>query len=366
MTSPRVLLSGGGTGGHIFPAVSLAQEIQRRFPNAEFLFVGALGKMEMQKIPELGFKIEGLDIAGFNRGNLFSNLGLPFRLLKSISKAKKILKNFKPDFVIGTGGYASGPALWAAYSLGIPIFIQEQNSFPGITNLILSKNAEIIFTAYPNMEKHFPKNKIKYLGNPVREDIITEKLDLEEAKKKMGLKNKLTILSIGGSQGSKTLNDTWRDNLENICKKDYQLIWQTGKREYEDILNNYKKNSENIHIIEFINDVNVAYSAADIIVSRAGAIAISELSLIEKPVILVPLPTAAEDHQTKNAQELVDNNAAFMVKDSEMKDKFWKTLMKICENKTLREEMSDSIKIFAKPEATKQIVNFILEKVGKY
>jgi len=364
MISPRVILSGGGTGGHIFPAVSLAKEIQRRFPNSEFLFIGALGKMEMQKIPELGFKIEGLDIAGFNRKKLFSNLNLPLKLLKSVYKAKKIIKKFKPDFIIGTGGYASGPALWAANSMNIPIFIQEQNSFPGITNLILSKKAKIIFTAYPNMEKYFPKNKIKYLGNPIRQDIISRKFDSKIAKEKLGLQNKLTILSVGGSQGSKILNNTWKNNFKNLHRKDYQLIWQTGKTEYENILNHYNGLCENILITEFINEMNIAYSAADIIVSRAGAIAISELALIEKPVILVPLPTAAEDHQTKNAKKLVDENAAFMVKDSEMNDIFWKTLIKICEDKTLRNEMSSNIKKFAKPNSTEYIINDILNTIN--
>jgi len=364
MISPKVILSGGGTGGHIFPAVSLAQEIQKRFPNAEFLFVGALGKMEMQKIPELGFKIEGLDITGFNRKNLFSNLSLPFKLLKSINKVKKIIKDFKPDFAIGTGGYASGPAMWAANSMNIPVFIQEQNSFPGITNLILSKKAKIIFTAYKDMEKHFPNNKVKCLGNPIRKDIISGKLESEKAKEKLGLQNKLTILSVGGSQGSKILNDTWKLNLENLYKKDYQLIWQTGKTEYRDIVDNYSGFKENILITEFINNMNIAYSAADVIVSRAGAIAISELALIEKPVILVPLPTAAEDHQTKNAQKLVSENAAFMIKDSEMKDDFWKILTEICDNKILREKTSNNIKKFAKPNSTEQIVNEILKTIG--
>jgi len=361
MISPKILLSGGGTGGHIFPAVSLAKEIQRRFPKAEFLFIGALGRMEMQKIPELGFKIEGLDISGLNRKNLLSNLSLPLKLMKSIHKAKKIIKNFNPNFAIGTGGYASGPAMWAANSINIPFFIQEQNSFPGITNLILAKKAKTIFTAYPNMEKHFPINKVKYLGNPIRENIMSEKLDSEEAKKKLGLKNKLTILSVGGSQGARILNDTWKNNLENLYKADYQLIWQTGKTEYEYISsNNY---GENIIISEFINDMNVAYSAADLIVSRAGATAISELAIVGKPTILVPLPSAAEDHQTKNAQTLANENAAFMIKDSEIKDNFWKTLTLICENKNIRDDLSNNIQKFAKPNATKQIINNILETI---
>ena len=363
MTSPRVLLSGGGTGGHIFPAVSIAQEIQKRYPDAEFLFIGALGKMEMEKVPQAGFKIEGLDIAGFDRGNILSNFKLPFRLLHSISRAKKIIRNFKPDFAIGTGGFASGPALWAASQLGIPTFIQEQNSFPGVTNKILSKKAKAVFTAYPGMEIFFPKTEVKFLGNPVRQNILDGKLSPEAAKEKFGLQNKLTILSVGGSQGSRTLNNGWKDNLDKLAEKGYQLIWQTGKLDYQALSGDAQISDLKSHIQlrEFIKEMEVAYSAADIIVSRAGAIAISELALAVKPILLVPLPTAAEDHQTKNAQSLVDQKAAFMVKDVEMKDKFWSTLEQICENEALRKEMMVNLGKFGKPEATKQIVDEILK-----
>lgn len=370
----KILMSGGGTGGHIFPAVAIAQEIRKRFPDAEFLFIGANGKMEMEKVPQAGFKIEGLNIAGFDRGNLLKNIGLPFKIISSLSKAKKIIKNFKPDFAVGTGGFASGPALFVAAKIGIPTFIQEQNSLPGKTNVFNGKKAKAVFTAYPEMEHFFPKSKVYFLGNPIRQNIITDLIDKNLAKEKLGLdKNKLTILSVGGSLGSRTLNNGWKDNLEKLKEKDYQLIWQTGKLDFKNIVDSCQlsvdRNSDNqqptidnqIQILEFIKDMALAYSAADVIVSRAGAIAISELAVAKKPVLLVPFPFASEDHQTKNALTLVEKNAARMVKDSEMKDKFWNTLLEICENENLRKEMSKNLEFFAKPKATEEIVDEIFK-----
>lgn len=360
--SIRVLLSGGGTGGHIFPAIAIADEIRKRFPDAEFLFIGANGKMEMEKVPQAGYKIEGIDIAGINRGNLLSNLGLPFKILKSLSKSKKIIKSFAPDFAVGTGGFASGPALYEASKLGIPIFIQEQNAHAGVTNKILSKKAKAVFTAYPKVEG-FPAEKMKFLGNPIRENIISGMQETTQAKEKMGLdKDKLTILSVGGSLGSRTLNNGWKDNLENLKEKGYQLIWQTGKLDYSDLSSDLRLPAS-IQLKEFIKDMETAYSAADVIVSRAGAIAISELAVAQKPVLLVPFPFAAEDHQTKNAMNLVEKNAARMVKDSEMKDKFWNTLSEICENEKVRKEMSENLKYFAKPNAAKEIVDEIFKVI---
>ncbi|MEJ5050792.1 undecaprenyldiphospho-muramoylpentapeptide beta-N-acetylglucosaminyltransferase [Chryseobacterium culicis] len=360
----KILLSGGGTGGHIFPAIAIADEIKKRFPDAEFLFIGANGKMEMEKVPQAGYKIEGIDIAGIDRGNLLSNLGLPFKILKSLSKSKRIIKNFAPDFAVGTGGFASGPALYEASKMGIPIFIQEQNAHAGVTNKILSKKAKAVFTAYPKVEG-FPAEKIKFLGNPIRENIISGMQDTAQAKEKMGLnKGKLTILSVGGSLGSRTLNNAWKSHLKEIVDKDYQLIWQTGKLDYKDIVNETKDiNTGNVQILEFIKDMELAYSAADVIVSRAGAIAISELAVAQKPVLLVPFPFAAEDHQTKNAMNLVEKNAARMVKDSEMQEKFWNTLSEICENENVRKEMSDNLNYFAKPNAAKEIVDEIFNKL---
>ncbi|WP_426475443.1 undecaprenyldiphospho-muramoylpentapeptide beta-N-acetylglucosaminyltransferase [Chryseobacterium balustinum] len=369
----KVLLSGGGTGGHIFPAIAIADEIKKRFPDAEFLFIGANGKMEMEKVPQAGYKIEGIDIAGIDRGNMLSNLGLPFKILKSLSKSKRIIKNFAPDFAVGTGGFASGPALYEASKMGIPIFIQEQNAHAGVTNKILSKKAKAVFTAYPKVEG-FQAEKIKFLGNPIRENIISGMQETSSAKEKLGLdKNKLTILSVGGSLGSRTLNNGWKENLDQLKEKGYQLIWQTGKLDYKEIVdscqlsvdgNNQQPTTNNqIQIKEFIKDMETAYSAADVIVSRAGAIAISELAVAQKPVVLVPFPFAAEDHQTKNAMNLVDKNAAKMVKDSEMQEKFWDTLSEICENEKVRKEMSDNLKYFAKPNAAKEIVDEIIKKL---
>ena len=362
----KVLMSGGGTGGHIFPAVAIAQEIQKRFPDAEFLFMGANGKMEMEKVPQSGFKIEGLNIAGFDRGNLLANINLPFKVISSLLKARKIIKEFQPDFAVGTGGFASGPALFIAARMGIPTFIQEQNSLPGKTNIFNAKKAKTVFTAYPNMEKFFNGTKTLFQGNPIRKNIITDIIDSDLAKEKLGLeKGKLTILSVGGSLGSRTLNNGWKENLNNVLEKDYQLIWQTGKLDYKNILEETKDiHSRNIQIVEFIKNMEMAYSAADVIVSRAGAIAISELAIAKKPVLLVPFPFAAEDHQTKNAQTLVEKNAAKMVKDTEMKDKFWNTLSEICENEDLRTEMAQNLEFFAKPKATEEIVNEIFKNLN--
>ena len=362
----KVLMSGGGTGGHIFPAVAIAQEIQKRFPDAEFLFMGANGKMEMEKVPQAGFKIEGLNIAGFDRGNLLANINLPFKVISSLLKARKIIKEFQPDFAVGTGGFASGPALFIAARMGIPTFIQEQNSIPGKTNIFNAKKAKTVFTAYPNMEKFFNGTKTLFQGNPIRKNIITDIIDSDLAKEKLGLeKGKLTILSVGGSLGSRTLNNGWKENLNNVLEKDYQLIWQTGKLDYKNILEETKDiHSRNIQIVEFIKNMEMAYSAADVIVSRAGAIAISELAIAKKPVLLVPFPFAAEDHQTKNAQTLVEKNAAKMVKDTEMKDKFWNTLSEICENEDLRTEMAQNLEFFAKPKATEEIVNEIFKNLN--
>ena len=362
----KVLMSGGGTGGHIFPAVAIAQEIQKRFPDAEFLFMGANGKMEMEKVPQAGFKIEGLNIAGFDRGNLLANVNLPFKVISSLLKARKIIKEFQPDFAVGTGGFASGPALFIAARMGIPTFIQEQNSLPGKTNIFNAKKAKTVFTSYPNMEKFFHGTKTLFLGNPIRKNIITDIIDSDLAKEKIGLeKGKLTILSVGGSLGSRTLNNGWKENINQVLEKNYQLIWQTGKLDYKNILEETKDiSSRNIQIVEFIKNMEMAYSAADVIVSRAGAIAISELAIAKKPVLLVPFPFAAEDHQTKNAQTLVDKNAAKMVKDTEMKDKFWNTLTEICENEDLRTEMAQNLDFFAKPKATEEIVNEIFKNLN--
>ena len=373
----RVLMSGGGTGGHIFPAIAIADEIQKRFPDAEFLFIGANGKMEMEKVPQAGYKIVGLNIAGFDRGNLLKNINLPFKVISSLMKARKTIKEFNPDFAIGTGGFASGPALYTASILGVPIFVQEQNSLPGKTNIFLSKKAKAVFTAYPNMEQFFHGTKTFFLGNPIRKNIITDLIETKSAKEKLGLNpEKLTILSVGGSLGSRTINNGWKENFNQIVEKEYQLIWQTGKTDYAEIVdscrlsvdgksdNQQPTTNNQILVREFISDMALAYSAADVIVSRAGAIAISELAVAKKPVLLVPFPFAAEDHQTKNAMTLVEKDAAKMVKDTEMKDRFLSTLLAICENENERKEMSANLEFFAKPKATNEIVSKILELIN--
>jgi UDP-N-acetylglucosamine--N-acetylmuramyl-(pentapeptide) pyrophosphoryl-undecaprenol N-acetylglucosamine transferase len=373
----RVLMSGGGTGGHIFPAIAIADEIQKRFPDAEFLFIGANGKMEMEKVPQAGYKIVGLNIAGFDRGNLLKNINLPFKVISSLMKARKTIKEFNPDFAIGTGGFASGPALYTASRLGVPIFVQEQNSLPGKTNIFLSKKAKAVFTAYPNMEQFFHGTKTFFLGNPIRKNIITDLIETKSAKEKLGLNpEKLTILSVGGSLGSRTINNGWKENFNQIIEKEYQLIWQTGKTDYAEIVdscrlsvdgksdNQQPTTNNQILVREFISDMALAYSAADVIVSRAGAIAISELAVAKKPVLLVPFPFAAEDHQTKNAMTLVEKDAAKMVKDTEMKDRFLSTLLAICENENERKEMSANLEFFAKPKATNEIVSKILELIN--
>ena len=373
----KILMSGGGTGGHIFPAIAIADEIQKRFPDAEFLFIGANGKMEMEKVPQAGYKIVGLNIAGFDRGNLLKNINLPFKVISSLMKARKTIKEFNPDFAIGTGGFASGPALFTASRLGVPIFVQEQNSLPGKTNIFLSKKAKAVFTAYPNMEQFFHGTKTFFLGNPIRKNIITDLIETKSAKEKLGLNpEKLTILSVGGSLGSRTINNGWKENFNQIVEKEYQLIWQTGKTDYAEIVdscrlsvdgksdNQQPTTNNQILVREFISDMALAYSAADVIVSRAGAIAISELAVAKKPVLLVPFPFAAEDHQTKNAMTLVEKNAAKMVKDTEMKDRFLSTLLAICENENERKEMSANLEFFAKPKATNEIVSKILELIN--
>ena len=373
----KILMSGGGTGGHIFPAIAIADEIQKRFPDAEFLFIGANGKMEMEKVPQAGYKIVGLNIAGFDRGNLLKNINLPFKVISSLMKARKTIKEFNPDFAIGTGGFASGPALYTASRLGVPIFVQEQNSLPGKTNIFLSKKAKAVFTAYPNMEQFFHGTKTFFLGNPIRKNIITDLIETKSAKEKLGLNpEKLTILSVGGSLGSRTINNGWKENFNQIVEKEYQLIWQTGKTDYSEIVdscrlsvdgksdNQQPTTNNQILVREFISDMALAYSAADVIVSRAGAIAISELAVAKKPVLLVPFPFAAEDHQTKNAMTLVEKDAAKMVKDTEMKDRFLSTLLAICENENERKEMSANLEFFAKPKATNEIVSKILELIN--
>lgn len=329
----RAIISGGGTGGHIFPAIAIANKIKEQEPESDILFVGALGKMEMQKVPQAGYKIVGLPIAGFQRKKLWKNITLPLKMFVSSRKAKKIIKNFKPDIVIGVGGYASWATLKQAQSLGVPTLLQEQNSLAGKSNQILGTKAQKICVAYDGMDKFFQKDKIVFTGNPVRKNIshMQENRELlkQEAIKEFNLNaTKRTILVTGGSLGAGTINRSIENALQYFIDNDIQLLWQTGKYYYNGIIERTKqlfatnnKAKELIHIHEFIFEMDKAYSICDVVVARAGALSISELCLVGKPVILVPSPNVAEDHQTKNAMAIVNHNAAIMIKDAELQDR---------------------------------------------
>ena len=361
----RFIISGGGTGGHIFPALAIANQLKKENPDAEILFIGANGKMEMTRVPEAGFNIIGLDVFGIRRdlswSGMMNNLKLPFVLLKTMRKAKQIMRRFKPDVVIGVGGYASGPALRAAQALNIPTVIQEQNSFAGKTNKWLSKKVNKICVAYDGMERFFPKDKIVKTGNPVRAEIINFIPKLAEAYSFFELdKNKKTILIVGGSQGARTINQAVLEQIDDFKKMDCQLLWQTGELFYktnETQLSELK--SDNIKIVPFIKRMELAYSVADFIVSRAGALAIAELAIVGAPVILIPLPTAAEDHQTANAQQLSEAGAAILLKDDEAKEKLYDTIRSLLTNSQKSNELALKIKQFARPDAIKEIVEVI-------
>lgn len=361
--SPKIIISGGGTGGHIYPAIAIADEIKRRWPAADILFVGALGKMEMEKIPQVGYAIKGLPIAGINRSRPLSNLGFPMKLFKSLRMARQFIVDFQPDVVIGTGGFASGPVLWEAAKMNIPVVIQEQNSFPGITNKLLKNKAAVICVAYAGIDQ-FPKEKIQHTGNPIRSELFQNLADTKSAKEKLGFNPELPlILSIGGSQGSRTLNQAWEKALLDIQEADVQLLWQTGKLDFEKINQNLPKNIDGIHWVEFIDDMQTVFAAADVIVSRAGAMAISELCLVGKPVVLVPFPYATEDHQTKNAMALVHENAALMLTDEEVPEQLVKTILDLVKNESQQKTLAENIRKLGKPNATKEIVDILMQQI---
>ncbi|MFA5619458.1 MAG: undecaprenyldiphospho-muramoylpentapeptide beta-N-acetylglucosaminyltransferase [Weeksellaceae bacterium] len=362
-TSHRIIISGGGTGGHIYPAIAIADEIKNRLPDAQILFVGALGKMEMEKVPKAGYPIEGLPVAGFDRGRMLSNVDFPIKLLKSLRLARKIIKDFQPNVAVGTGGFASGPLLWQAAKAGIPFVIQEQNSIAGVTNKLLKNKATAICIAYENV-KGFPKEKTHYTGNPIRSEIFTNLPDRATAIESFGLNpDKKVILSIGGSQGSRTLNNAWKAGVEKLLQNDVQLLWQTGKQDFEYLKRELKNDLSGIHLTEFIYEMKTAFASADVIVSRAGAMAISELCLVGKPVILIPFPYAAEDHQTKNAKSLADKNAAIMISDNQAADRLVNTALDLVGNDTMHRELSENISQLGKPDATKEIVKIILSQI---
>ncbi|MGO4819293.1 undecaprenyldiphospho-muramoylpentapeptide beta-N-acetylglucosaminyltransferase [Flavobacterium sp. W22_SRS_FP1] len=363
MKQYKFILSGGGTGGHIYPAIAIANELKFRFPDAEFLFVGAKDKMEMQKVPQSGYQIKGLWISGLQRKVSLPNLMFPFKLVDSLWESKKILKRFQPDVVIGTGGFASGPLLKMASMMGIPTVIQEQNSFPGITNKLLSKKADVICVAYENLERFFPEEKMVLTGNPVRQDLIDIESKRTEAIQHFNLDpNKKTLLVLGGSLGARRLNQLIEKELENIVSQNVQIIWQCGKLYFEE----YKKyNANNVQVFPFIERMDLVYAASDIVISRAGASSVSELSIVGKPVIFIPSPNVAEDHQTKNAKSIVDKKGGLLLRESELDAEFSLVFEALLKDQGKQNQLSENIKQLAMPEATKTIVDEIVKLIKK-
>ncbi len=367
MKLERVIISGGGTGGHIFPAIAIANEIEKRNPGVDILFVGADGKMEMERVPLAGFNIIGLPIAGLQRRLTVKNLSLPYKLLKSLWKAKSVVKNFNPQVAIGVGGYASGPTLKMAQRLKIPTVIQEQNSYPGKTNRLLAKHVSAVCTAYEGLETVFPAERIHLTGNPVRAELAENKLSREEAFSLFTEldPNKKTILVMGGSLGARTLNQSLLAGLEALQQGNVQVLWQCGKYYFEAMKTELaSKNASGIILTDFIGRMDAAYALADVVISRAGALSISELCLVGKPVVLVPSPNVSEDHQTKNAMALVKNQAAILVKDSEAENTLIERTIRLLGNEAEMSILSIAIKAMGKPRATEDIVD-VIEKVAE-
>jgi len=358
----KFIISGGGTGGHIYPAVAIANELKIRFPDAEFLFVGAKDRMEMEKVPQAGYKIKGLWISGLQRSLSLQNLAFPLKLVSSLHKSQKILKGFKPDVAIGTGGYASAPLLRMAALRGVPCLIQEQNSHAGITNKWLSGKVQKICVAYGGMENFFPSEKIKLTGNPVRQDLLEISSKKEEAMAFFNLKkDKKTLLVLGGSLGARRINQLIEKSLPFFEMNTLQVIWQCGKY-YEETYKN--KGTYTVQVHAFLNRMDLAYAASDFIISRAGALSVSELCLVGKPVIFIPSPNVAEDHQTKNAMAISEKNAALLIKESELDSKFENEFSALISSEEKQKMLSENIKKLAKPNATKDIVEEI-EKLLK-
>ena len=357
----RLVISGGGTGGHIFPALAIANEFRHRYPSSEILFVGAKGRMEMSRVPEAGYKIIGLWISGLQRSLSFSNLLFPVKLLVSYIKAAGLLKKFRPHAVIGTGGYASGPVMLAAVRQGIPTLIQEQNSFAGLTNRKIADRVNTVCVAYDGMAKYFPEQKVKFTGNPVRSTITSVAINRDQAIRSFGLDPaKKTVLVIGGSLGARTLNQCIAAALNTFAQKDVQVIWQTGKTNYAEMeLLLRQSGVAVIKAVEFIGSMDEAYAAGDVVVSRAGALAISELCVVGKPVILVPSPNVADDHQTKNALSLVERSAAQMVRDNEASKHLVPAILELLANEEQQRQLASNIRLMGRPHATVDIVNEI-------
>jgi len=361
----RIIIAGGGTGGHIFPAIAIAKAIVKLQPQAQILFVGASGKMEMEKVPLAGFRIEGLTIAGFNRSSLIKNIALPFKLIKSFFQVSTIFKSFKPTAVVGVGGYSSFPVLRYAQAKGIDTFIHESNSYAGKSNKMLAKKATKIFVAIDGMNKFFPSNKIIQTGNPVRENIVNNKLSREEAILFFGLDpNKKTVLAIGGSLGAKNINEALAAGINEFKKNDLELIWQTGKP-YVENAKEIAIGKSNIWVSDFITQMENAYGAADIVISRSGAMSIAELAVMKKPAVLVPFPFAAEDHQKVNAQRLVDKNAALMIADSAAIDHLVKAVIELSKNEKKQQELKENIGKLAVMNADEVIAKEILKALDK-
>ena len=354
----RFIISGGGTGGHIFPAIAIADELKRRLPDAEILFVGAKDRMEMQKVPQAGYPIEGLWISGLQRKLSWQNLLFPLKFISSLLKSRSIIKRFKPDAVIGTGGFASGAVVKVAGQMGIPTFIQEQNSYAGITNKMLAKNTHKICVAYDAMEQFFPKEKIVKTGNPIRDGLLNIGEYRSEGLSYFHLDSqRKTLLVLGGSLGARRINQLIEQQLPLFEQLGVQVLWQCGKLYYEE----YKKyNSEQVRVLAFIDRMELAYAAADVIISRAGASSVSELCVVGKPVIFIPSPNVAEDHQTKNARAIADKQAAILLRESELNEQFANTFSKLIADEAQQEALSAHIKALAQPNATKDIVNLIL------
>jgi len=362
----KVIISGGGTGGHIFPAIAIANAIKKMNPQSDILFIGAKGRMEMEKVPQAGYDIIGLPIQGIQRKLSVKNLLLPFKLLSSLMQSRKIMRSFKPDVAVGVGGYASGPLLYISTSMKIPSLIQEQNSYAGVTNKILAKRVNKICVAYEGMETFFPKEKIIVTGNPVRKEVVTNVVPKNEALNFFGLKEGVkTVLVVGGSLGAGVINNSIKNNLQAFAGNNIQLIWQTGKFYYQDLKDVATGYSDRIKIYDFINRMDMAYSAADVVISRAGAIAISELCCLKKAVILVPSPNVAEDHQTKNAMALVNKNAAILVKDVEAKDKLMNEVLRLIADEALQQQLSGNIARLAYMNADEQIAETIFKLAEK-
>lgn len=359
----RIIIAGGGTGGHIFPAIAIANALLKQEPQTEILFVGAKGKMEMEKIPQAGFKIAGLDIAGFNRSSLIKNIGLPLKLLKSFFQVRKIFDRFQPTAVIGVGGYSSFPVLRFAQVKGIPSFIHESNSFGGKSNIMLSKKATKVFVAIDGMEKFFPANKIIVSGNPVRKGIAENRLSREEGVKFFGLDpSKKTVLSIGGSLGAKSINEALGKGLDVFEQNDLQLIWQTGKP-YAETGKKLARGKTNVWTGDFINQMEYAYAAADLVISRSGAMAVAELCVMKKVVVFVPFPFAAEDHQTVNAQNLVNKNAGILIPDKEALEKLVPFVLALSKDEKKQQELISNISRMAVLNADEVIAKEILKSI---